>query len=268
MKIHFTHSGTRKAVLAFNKLTQRYGHCEVMAEADVVVAMGGDGHMLATLRRLSIAGALDTPIYGVNLGTVGYAMNDLDPTNLYNRHDELVSRITAAEEQHIRPIKINVEFMDERNMMSNCTQYGWNDGTVFRQDMQTLSVSVAVADKIRIKDISCDGLIYSTPFGSTAYNRSAGGPILPLSSKACALTPICPHRPRDWPGAVLPQTATIRIVNLDPEKRPMMVTYDSGKVDNATSVELTAATRKKATLLFDPGHGLEDRILRAQFPFK
>jgi NAD+ kinase len=152
--------------------------------------------------------------------------------------------------------------------METSEHLGWNDGTVFRQDMQTLNIRVSVGDQVRIKDISCDGLIYSTPFGSTAYNRSAGGPILPLDARALALTPICPHRPRDWPGAVLPHNAQITIENLDTKKRPMMVTYDSGKCEHVDTVVMSKHTRKKATLLFDPEHGLEDRILDAQFPFK
>ena len=268
MRIHFTHAGTRKSTLAFNRLLERYGQTESPKDADAVVALGGDGHMLNVLRRLADLKALNTPVYGLNLGTVGYAMNDYSAVDLDNRHEELFLRIKAAEPQQIRALRIKVEYQDDQDNIANVTHYGWNDGTVFRQDMQTLSVSVAVGGEIRIKDISCDGLIYSTPFGSTAYNRSAGGPILPLTASALALTPICPHRPRDWPGAVLPQNAVVRIENLDPKKRPMMVTYDSGKVENAIAVEMSAANRVKATLLFDPEHGLEDRILAAQFPFK
>lgn len=224
--------------------------------------------MLNVLRRLTERNALSTPIYGLNLGTVGYAMNELDSNNLYNCHNELINRIERTESQQIRPLHISVVYESNSNANDKLEQFGWNDGTVFRQDMQTLSISVSVGDEVRIKDISCDGLIYSTPFGSTAYNRSAGGPILPLTSNATALTPICPHRPRDWPGAVLPHNAVVRIENHDTVKRPMMVTYDSGKVENAKSVEMTVAIRKKATLLFDEGHGLENRILDAQFPFK
>ncbi len=231
----------------------------------MVVALGGDGHMLNVLRKLTDWKALSTPVYGLNLGTVGYAMNNLDSHNLYNRHEELILRIRAAEQHHIYPLRINVQYDGSENVGTE--HFGWNDGTVFRQDMQMLKVRVIVGEQIRIKDISCDGLIYSTPFGSTAYNRSAGGPILPLDAGALALTPICPHRPRDWPGAVLPQNAIIRIDNLDIKKRPMMVTYDSGKVENAKSVVMSIASRRKATLLFDQGHGLEDRILDAQFPF-
>lgn len=255
MKIHFTHASTDKARKTFKSLSATYGQSE-LKEADVVVALGGDGHMLGVLRGLVEEKALRIPIYGMNLGTVGYAMNSF-------RMVHLVKRIEAAQPQHILPLRINVQFEDG----TESEHFGWNDGTVFRQDMQTLSVRVSVGDQVRIKDISCDGLIYSTPFGSTAYNRSAGGPILPLTASALALTPICPHRPRDWPGAVLPENAVLKIENLDTTKRPMMVTYDSGKVESAKSVEMSIATRKKATLLFDPEHGLEDRILDAQFPF-
>ena len=260
MKIFFTHASTDKARKVFKTLVAAYGQCE-LKEAEVVVALGGDGHMLGVLRGLVEDKALRIPIYGMNLGTIGYAMNSYSA-------DQLVPRIEAAHQQYILPLRIDVSYSGKEDYTpAVTTHYGWNDGTVFRQDMQTLRVSVTVGEQERIRDISCDGLIYATPFGSTAYNRSAGGPILPLSANAVALTPICPHRPRDWPGAVLPQNAVIEIKNLDTEKRPMMVTYDSRKVENAASVVMTIAPRKKATLLFDPEHGLEDHILDAQFPF-
>jgi NAD+ kinase len=259
IKIYFTHSSTDKARKVFKTLISAYGQCE-LKEADVVVALGGDGHMLGVLRGLVVEKALRIPIYGMNLGTVGYAMNSYSA-------DQLVPRIESAESHHILPLRINVKYSKFSHLITESEHFGWNDGTVFRQDMQTLKVRVTVGEQVRIKDISCDGLIYSTPFGSTAYNRSAGGPILPLSASALALTPICPHRPRDWPGAVLPQNAVILIENLDTKKRPMMVTYDSGKCEHVESVVMSVATRKKATILFDQGHGLEDRILDAQFPF-
>ena len=262
MKIHFTNSGTRRAVTIYNRLVKYHGQCESANEADVVVPLGGDGHMLDTLRMLAESNALTTPIYGMNLGTVGYAMNT------WRADTVLPDRIDAAEPQNISPLRISVMYSGSINDLVTSEHLGWNDGTVFRQDMQTLNVRVSVGDQVRIKDISCDGLIYSTPFGSTAYNRSAGGPILPLDARALALTPICPHRPRDWPGAVLPHNAQITIENLDTEKRPMMVTYDSGKCEHVETVVMSKDARKKATLLFDPEHGLEDRILDAQFPFK
>jgi len=260
MKIHFTHSGMPKTVGPFKRLTKKFGQCDSPKDADVVVALGGDGHMLNVLRRLADRKSLSTPIYGMNLGTVGYAMNSYRIAGLEERIQEAVA-------QQIHPLRIRVVYESKNNANAKTEQFGWNDGTVFRQDMQTLNVRVIVSGQVRIKDIACDGLIYSTPFGSTAYNRSAGGPILPLTSNALALTPICPHRPRDWPGAVLPENAVVRFENLDPKGRPMMATYDSAKVENAKMVEMSIATRRKATILFDPEHGLEDRILEAQFPF-
>ena len=263
MKIHFTNSGTRKAVTVFNRLVKYHGQTDFAQDADVVVPLGGDGHMLDTLRMLADINSLKTPIYGMNLGTVGYAMNT------YRADKVLPDSIAASEAQTISPLRISVMHAKLYASEMQVSEYlGWNDGTVFRQDMQTLRVRVSVGDQVRIKDISCDGLIYSTPFGSTAYNRSAGGPILPLDARALALTPICPHRPRDWPGAVLPHNAQITIENLDTVKRPMMVTYDSGKCEHVETVVMSKDARKKATLLFDPEHGLEDRILDAQFPFK
>ena len=262
MKIHFSNSGTFRAQESFASLTRMHGQCVDPSNADVVVALGGDGHMLDVLRMLSEQNALSIPIYGMNLGTVGYAMNT------WREDTFLPERIDEAEPQNISPLRISVMYAKYLNEMETSEHLAWNDGTVFRQDMQTLSVRVSVGDQVRIRDISCDGLIYSTPFGSTAYNRSAGGPILPLGARALALTPICPHRPRDWPGAVLPHNAQITIENLDTKKRPMMVTYDSGKCEHVATVVMSKCLRKKATLLFDPEHGLEDRILDAQFPFK
>lgn len=263
MKIHFTNSGTRRSKTVFNRLVKAYGQCENIKDAYAVVALGGDGHMLDVLRMLSDNKALSTPIYGMNLGTVGYAMNAFRDDGMLHNY------IMDAQPQYISPLRISVMHAKlYSNEMVTSEHFGWNEGTVFRQDMQTLRVRISIGDQVRIKDISCDGLIYSTPFGSTAYNRSAGGPILPLDSRALALTPICPHRPRDWPGAVLPQNAQITIENLDPVKRPMMVTYDSSKCEHVEMVVMSIAPRTKATLLFDPEHGLEDRILDAQFPFK
>ena len=264
MNIFFTHAPTDLARGLYGRLIKKYGQAESEKVADVVVALGGDGHMLHVLRGLTSRKSLSTPVYGVNLGTVGYAMNTL------GSESNLIARIEAAQPQPLTPIRLNVMYRqnEDGSYPTFPEVFGWNDGTVFRQGMQTLRVRVTVGEEVRIKDISCDGLIFSTPFGSTAYNRSAGGPILPLDSRAVALTPICPHRPRDWPGAVLPQDAVVRIDNLDTEKRPMLATYDSAYCKDVESVTMSVATRKKATLLFDPEHGLEDRILDAQFPFR
>jgi NAD+ kinase len=255
MKIAFTNSGTDEAHATYERFREIYGQCDDPQKAEVVVAIGGDGHMLDVLKIMQF-NRVGCPVFGLNMGTVGYAMNDLS-------EDCLIERIQNAEGQDIRPLKVDV-----KNHRGNIiTQYAWNEATVFRQSMQTLNISVSVGHYLRIKDISCDGMIFSTPFGSTAYNRSAGGPILPLESRGLALTPISPARPRYWPGAVLPINAVVTWTNLDPEKRPMVATFDSGKVEDAREVVVRSANRKKVTLLFDPGHGLSDRILAEQFPF-
>lgn len=255
MKIAFTNSGTHEAYAEYQRLAERYGQCQTIEETDVVVAIGGDGHMLDVLQQMSTTNTFRR-IYGMNMGTVGYTMNDMS-------EGCLIERIEAAVPQDIRPLKAKITTTDgwKYKVMA------WNEVTVFRQDMQALLVEVSVGDQVRIKDITCDGLIYATPFGSTAYNRSAGGPILPLESRALALTPVCPFRPRNWPGAVLPNKAVVHIRNLDSQKRPMMVTFDSGKRENIATVSISSGGRDKATLLFDPGHGLSDRILAEQFPF-
>lgn len=255
MRIAFTNSGMDPAYRKYLELAAVYGQEQDPQDAEVIVAIGGDGHMLDVLAHME-HNKITVPVFGLNMGTVGYAMNDV-------REGCLIERIQSAEPQVIRPLRLNVS-----NVHGFAYELlAWNEGTVFRQDLQTLKVAVSVGDTERIRDISCDGLIYATPFGSTAYNRSAGGPILPLESRSNVLTPICPHRPRDWPGAVLPFKAGLTITNLDTDKRPMMATADGVKVENAKSVTIATAMRKKATLLFDPDHGLSERILREQFPF-
>lgn len=255
MDISFTCSGTDAATKEYKRLIKTYGQVEDFADAEVVVAIGGDGHMLRVLRAMDEKKAR-IPVFGLNMGTVGYAMNDI-------RKGCLVERIENAVPQEIRPLRIGYIDADEQQLNS----VAWNEGTVFRQSMQALKMQVAVNGIVRIEDISCDGLICATPFGSTAYNRSAGGPILPLETKSLALTPICTIRPRHWPGAVLPHSAVVGIKNLDIERRPMTLTFDSSKVENVREVYFNMATRKKATLLFDPEHGLEERILNEQFSF-
>lgn len=255
MRISFTCSGTDEASKEHRRLTKTYGQVEHFADAEVVVAIGGDGHMLRVLRAMDEK-KVKIPVFGLNMGTVGYAMNDI-------RKGCLVERIQEAVPQEIRPLHIS--YINEHGHPRNAI--AWNEGTAFRLDTQALKLEVSVNDVVRIKDIACDGLICATPFGSTAYNQSAGGPILPLESKSIALTSVCPIRPRHWPGAVLPHTAVVAIKNLDPERRPMVITADSEKIENVREVYFNMASRKKATLLFDKDHGLEERILREQFPF-
>ena len=255
MKIYFTCSDTNAAYRKQRALIKIYGQAEHMDDADVIVPVGGDGHMLDIL---SIIGdrKIQVSVFGLNMGTVGYAMNDISK-------ECLIERIENAESQVIRPVRVSVFGHDGKSTAMKA----WNEGTVFRQRLQTLRISISVNNEMRIKDISCDGLIYATPFGSTAYNRSAGGPILPLESRSNVLTPICPHRPRDWPGAVLPFRTNVTVENHDSNKRPMMVTADGKEIRDAERVTFITDTRTSATLLFDPDHGLSERILREQFPF-
>ena len=255
MKIAFTNSGTDEAHDTYLRLSEVYGQCQEPGDADVIVAIGGDGHMLDVLQHM-VHNKVRCPVFGLNMGTVGYAMNDFS-------EQCLIERINAAEPHIIRPLNLRIEHA----ICGTYEMIAWNEATVFRQTMQTLKISVSVGDRVVIQDISCDGMIYSTPFGSTAYNRSAGGPILPLDSKGLALTPICPQRPRYWPGAVLPHNAVVTWENLDTTKRPMVATADNNTVEQARKVSVRLATRRKATLLFDPDHGLSERILKEQFPW-
>ncbi len=170
MKIAFTNSGTDAAYKKYRALSKTYGQVQQPGDAEVIVAIGGDGHMLDVLAHME-ANKVGVPVFGLNMGTVGYAMNDLS-------NECLVERIDNAIPQVIRPMRIDVVAVDG----SEYELLAWNEGTVFRQDLQTLKVGISVGEVERVKDISCDGLIYATPFGSTAYNRSAGGPILPLKA--------------------------------------------------------------------------------------
>ena len=228
-------------------MTAQYGMEMDAKKADVIVPLGGDGHMLHILQQ---HGMLGKPIYGMNLGTVGYVMNDYSG-------DDLLERIEAADNTVIRPLAYIVR---------GDTKYAWNEVTISRQTAQALKLRVDVDGTTRINDITCDGMIVATPLGSTAYNSAAGGQPLHVGSNSIALTPICPFRPRRWKGALLPQTVEVHMLTLDAAKRPAMTAGDSQFEDrDVDGIRVKVASRKKATLLFDPGHNLSERIMREQF---
>ena len=225
-----------------------------LEEADAVVVLGGDGFMLQTLHAMLDRGRI-IPAYGLNLGTVGFLMNR-------NRNPEtLLKRIAKAKPHHIAPLRMEAETQTGKTH----TFCAINEVSLLRETRQTAKLEVTVDDKVRIPELVCDGVLVATPAGSTAYNLSADGPILPLDSNLLALTPISPFRPRRWHGAILPDRSRIGLRVLEHEKRPVSVVADQRELRDVASVKLEIARDSELTLLFDPGHALDERIGAEQF---
>lgn len=223
-------------------------------EADIGVVVGGDGFMLRTLHRLLEERAI--PVYGLNLGTVGFLMNRWS-------EEDLVERISAAEPATLHPLAMTARREDGGEVLLSAI----NEVSLFRASAQTAKIRVLVDGEPSVETLLGDGILVSTPAGSTAYNRSAGGPIVPMDANLLALTPLAPFRPRGWRGALLPGESLIRLEVLDPDKRPVHAAADSRQVDRVVSVEVREQQEATLRLLFDPGHSLERRILREQFVF-
>ncbi len=250
MRIAFVAAQTEEASAARTALTKRYGDTPI-EQAEVIVALGGDGFMLRTLHRHMPRGL---PVYGMKLGTVGFLMNQ-------HRHDDLVARIAQAQPTILRPLQM--EAVTEAG--STSTSLAFNEVSLLRQTKQAAHVRVLLNGIAKIEELVCDGVLVSTTAGSTAYNLSAHGPILPLGSQLLALTPISPFRPRRWRGAILPAITEVRFEILDPYKRPVSATADSHEVRDVVEVNIRESRDQTMTLLFDPEHNLEERILNEQF---
>lgn len=250
-KIRFTASKAPAAISALADLTARYGQADVR-RAQVIVALGGDGFMLQTLHAQT---GRDVPVYGMNCGTIGFLMNAYSPLGL-------PERLAAAEETAINPLAMRAE-----NTRGKITQaLAINEVSLLRQGPQAAKLRVIIDGRERLQELVCDGALVATPAGSTAYNYSAHGPILPIGADVLALTAMSPFRPRRWRGAVLPRTAHVRLEVLDPQKRPVMADADSrSSVRDVLSVEVVSDTTITHRLLFDPGHGLEERLIGEQF---
>ncbi|WP_134678741.1 NAD kinase [Paracoccus ravus] len=248
MKMHFISSSTETAAGAAETLSARYGHVPIR-EAEVIVALGGDGLMLNVMHQNR-----GLPVYGMNRGTVGFLMNNYS-------EDGLPERIAAAEETAINPLAMTAGTTDGHE---HCA-LAINEVSLLRAGPQAARLRISVNGRVRMEELVCDGALLSTPAGSTAYNYSANGPILPLGSDVLALTAIAAFRPRRWRGAILPNSATLRFDVLDPDKRPVMADADSRGVDSVLWVEIRTETSINHRLLFDPGHGLEERLMREQF---
>jgi len=225
-----------------------------LAEADAVVVLGGDGFMLQTLHQMLDDGRV-VPAYGLNLGTVGFLMNNFD------QGGDLRERVSRAKAFAVAPLRMEAT-------TQTGTKYGAcaiNEVSLLRETRQTAKIEVLVNDRVRIAELMCDGVLVATPAGSTAYNLSASGPILPLDSKMLALTPISPFRPRRWGGAILPDRSSVTFRVLEPAKRPVAVVADQKEIRNIAEVRLEIARDQELTLLFDPGHALDERIVSEQF---
>jgi NAD+ kinase len=251
VRIRFTASKAPAAVLAHAALTARYGQAEARA-ADVIVALGGDGFMLQTLHAAQGRGL---PVYGMNCGTIGFLMN------AYAEAD-LPERLAEAEATAIHPLSMRAE-----NVKGRVTQaLAINEVSLLRQGPQAAKLRVIVDGRVRLEELVCDGALVATPAGSTAYNYSAHGPILPIGSDVLALTAMSAFRPRRWRGALLPSAAVVRLEVIEGEKRPVMADADSrSSVRDVVSVEIRSEPSVTHRLLFDPGHGLEERLIGEQF---
>ncbi len=250
MKFAFVSASTEDAAEARAALVARYGEVPA-SQADVVVALGGDGHMLETLRSAIGSGR---PIYGMNRGTVGFLMNDYDA-------EELPQRIRDAQPVTLYPLRMRATCRDG----SVTEGLAINEVSLFRASAQAAKIRITVDGVVRMEELVCDGVLVSTPAGSTAYNLSAHGPIIPLGADILALTPISAFRPRRWRGALLPHSARIMFETIRPEKRPINAVADVMEVRDVVSVEVWEDRSVRLTVLYDPEHNLEERVLMEQF---
>jgi len=248
--ISFVASEVPQAQKALQRLTARYGNVPP-EEADVIVALGGDGFMLQTLHKTMDLGK---PVYGMNCGTIGFLMNEYS-------EDDLLKRLDEAEEARINPLSMVAECADG----SLHKALAINEVSLLRAGPQAAKLRISVDGKLRMDELVCDGALVCTPAGSTAYNLSAHGPILPIDSDVLALTAMAAFRPRRWRGALLPKTATVRFDVLEYRKRPVMADADSRSVRNVVWVEIKSEPKIVHRILFDPGHGLEERLTQEQF---
>jgi NAD+ kinase len=243
-------SPAEAAQAAETMLRRRYAFVP-MAEAELIVALGGDGFMLQTLHGTM---DLDVPVYGMNCGTIGFLMNEYDP-------ERLIERLNMAAEEVINPLSMRAEGPDG----SIGRGLAINEVALLRAGPQAARLRISVDGKVRLPELVCDGALVCTPAGSTAYNYSAHGPILPIGSDVLALTAMAAFRPRRWRGALLPKSARVRFDVLEPDKRPVMADADSRSSQRVVSVEIQSDASIAHRILFDPGHGLEERLIREQF---
>ncbi|PCJ04360.1 MAG: NAD kinase [Rhodobacteraceae bacterium] len=252
LRIAFLANSSAVAQTALTTLVERYGTV-APEQAEVIVALGGDGFMLHTLHATV---ELPAPVYGMNRGTIGFLMN------VYNE-DSLIERLQAAEQEIIHPLSMRA--MDQHGKMHQALAI--NEVSLLRAGPQAAKLKISIDGRERLVELVCDGALVATPAGSTAYNYSAHGPIVPIGSAVLALTPIAAFRPRRWRGALLPSSATVRFDVLEAEKRPVNADADSisKSIADIDWVEISTETKVQHKILFDPGHGLEERLISEQF---
>lgn len=251
-RIAFIASDVPEACAALKRLSELYGNVPPKS-ADAIVALGGDGLMLQTLRRF-----LDDriPIYGMHRGSVGFLMNEY-------REEDLKDRLARAITSRIHPLEMVAIDADGKRHQGLAI----NEVSLFRKTQQAAKLKIIVDGKVRLDELICDGILVSTPAGSTAYNLSAHGPILPIDARLLAVTPISAFRPRRWRGALLADEAKIRIEVLEPDKRPVNAAADNDETTDVRIVEVSQAGDVELFMMFDPGHSLDERILSEQFRY-
>ena len=240
------------ALEAEHELRRRYEWVS-LEEADLIVALGGDGFMLQTLHAMLERRRI-VPVYGMNRGTVGFLMNDWSL-------ERLEERLARAKRFEVTPLRMDAQTVAGERIVLPAI----NEVSLLRETRQTAKLEITVSDRIVMDELVCDGVLVATPAGSTAYNLSANGPILPLGSALHALTPISPFRPRRWRGAILPDTATVKFRVLEPVKRSVSAVADQREVRDVATVEVTIDRSATLCLMFDPEHALDDRITMEQF---
>jgi NAD+ kinase len=251
-RVTFVSSGTAEADAALGRLRSLYGDCG-HERADIVVALGGDGLMLQALHR---AMERPVPVFGMNCGSVGFLMNDYADGGL-------IERLRAAKPTRIAPLAMHVTDVNGKESDA----LALNEVSLFRTTYQAVKVEIIVDGQTQMEELICDGILLSTPAGSTAYNLSAHGPILPIDSPLLALTPISPFRPRRWRGAILPNSADVTFRTRETEKRPVSAVADNVEFKNVKQVVVREDRSHQVTLLFDPGTGLEERVLSELFRY-
>jgi NAD+ kinase len=247
-------ASNRKVAQAAEAMLRRRFAFAPAEQAETLIALGGDGFMLHTLHRMLNNECRNVPVFGMNRGTVGFLMNEW-------RIDQLEERLTAAKPIRVAPLEMQATTVAGDTF----THAAINEVSLLRETRQTAKIEICLNGRVALPELACDGVLVATPAGSTAYNLSARGPILPLQAKMLALTPISPFRPRRWSGAILPDDTAVSLKILDAENRPVSAVADQIEVRDVARVQVSLDRKRSLTLLFDPEHALDERITMEQF---